>query len=173
VPLAEGDDTSERGAWWLQSVRLRRQAMRTSVSSMSTPTTRRAPHNCAGRCGGSTSACKLLGERDARTRLSRRIPNPRYNRHRARVHLRGVHEVGVQGASRVRPGGDGDTFELLYITFCSRWVRNMDIPMVIVIVSMCRDSGGNSGHGVVVVSTGEDAHPVNSRSGTSCSYLPV
>jgi len=28
--------------------------------------------------------------------------------------------------------------------------------MVIVIVSVCRDSGGNSGHGVVVVSTVED-----------------
>jgi hypothetical protein len=33
--------------------------------------------------------------------------------------------------------------------------------MVIVIVSMCRDGGGNSGHGDVVVSTGEDynKHP--------------
>jgi len=46
------------------------------------------------------------------TRLSRRTPNPRYNRHRARVHSRGLREVGVQGASRVRPGGDDDTFRL-------------------------------------------------------------
>ena len=46
------------------------------------------------------------------TRLSRRTPNPRYNRHLARVHLRGVQEVGVRGVSRVRPGGESDTFKL-------------------------------------------------------------
>jgi hypothetical protein len=70
VSLAEGDGTSDRGAWWLQSVRLRRQAMRTSVSSMSTPTTRRAPHNCAGQCGGSTSACSCGREIQRRAYLA-------------------------------------------------------------------------------------------------------
>lgn len=45
----EEDEGSETGAWWLQSVRLRRQAIRTSASSMSTPTTRRAPHDYLAR----------------------------------------------------------------------------------------------------------------------------
>lgn len=51
--------------------------------------------------------------------------------------------------------------------------------MVVVIVSMCRDSGGNGSHGVVVVVSTErpvDAHDqtLTSESGSgtpSCSYL--
>jgi hypothetical protein len=56
--------------------------------------------------------------------------------------------------------------------------------MVVVIVSMCRDSGGNSGHGVVVVvSTGEEqalqqtlalqAGGPESGTPSLCSYLSL
>jgi hypothetical protein len=44
------------------------------------------------------------------------------------------------------------------------------IPVVVVIVSMCRDGGGNSGHGVVVVSGGED-YPL-SESGNTVMFVP-
>jgi hypothetical protein len=74
---------------------------------------RRVEHPITALGGAAAQRQRIVRrDRDARTRLSRRTPNPRYNRHRARVHLRGVHEVGVQGASRVRPGGDGGTFKL-------------------------------------------------------------
>jgi hypothetical protein len=75
---------------------------------------RRVEHPITGLGNAAAQSQRVVRrERDARTRLSRRTPNPRYNRYRARAHLRGVQEVGVQGVSRVRPGGETDTFKFV------------------------------------------------------------
>jgi hypothetical protein len=60
-------------------------------------------------CGAAVQGKDAGSDEKRKTRLSRRRPILRCNRHQARVRWQGVHVVGAQGASRVHPGGDSGT----------------------------------------------------------------
>ena len=85
---------------------------------MSTPTTRRAPHNCAEVVAdGFVVSMQLAGE-ILKAHLFRRTPSLRCNLRRGRVHWRGVRGVRGQGGSRGRRGGDSGTLEYTVSILC-------------------------------------------------------
>ena len=89
-------------------------------------------------------ACSWWWERIQKTHPSRRIPSLRCSLRRGRARWREVRGARAQGGSRGHRGGGSGTLKYIN-TFHIVWALRSS-PMIVVVVSMRRDGGGNRSH---------------------------